>query len=333
MESQPSGQLSLFSSPEEADLVRGVGPSERQLNLARRLPECLYLGTSSWSFPGWKGIVYDRGSNQRLLARHGLKAYASHPLFRCVGLDRTYYAPIASEEYAAYANAVSDDFRFIVKAQDLLTRAYVRSAGPRSRPQQNEIFLDSDYAIREVIRPCLEGLGEKLGVLLFQFPPQSNRALGGTDGFAERLARFIEALPRGPVYAVELRNQEMLTSRYVQALQEAGGCHCVNVHPTMPPPEEQAALVNEVQSPVLMLRWMLKRDSTYEQAREAFAPFDRMAVEDKASRRAVADLCRRALARKRTAFVVINNKAEGSAPLSVFELAEWIAGGTTEDSE
>jgi uncharacterized protein YecE (DUF72 family) len=253
-----------------------------------------------------------------------LKAYASHPLFRCVGLDRTFYGPIAAEEYAAYANAVSDDFRFVVKAQDLLTRAHVRSAGPKSRPQPNEIFLDPDYAIREVIRPCLDGLGEKLGVLLFQFPPQSTRALGGTDGFAEHLARFIEALPHGPVYAVELRNQEMLTSHYARALEEAGGCHCVNVHPTMPPPEEQVARVDESRFPVLMVRWMLKRDSTYEQAREAFAPFDRMAAEDEASRRAVADLCRRAHARKQAAFVVVNNKAEGSAPLSVFELAEWI---------
>ncbi len=277
MKPESSGQLSLFSSAEETDLVRGVAPSEHQENLARRLPENLYLGTSSWSFPGWKGIVYDRG-NQRLLARHGLKAYAAHPLFRCVGLDRTYYAPIASEEYTAYANAVSDDFRFVVKAHELLTRAYVRGSGPRSRPQRNEIFLDSDYAIREVIEPCVEGLGNKLGVLLFQFPPQSNSALGGTKGFIERLASFLDALPHGPVYAVELRNQEILDIDYIRALEEVGGCHCFNVHPTMPPPEEQAALVEESRFPVLMLRWMLKRDSTYEQAREAFAPFDRMAV-------------------------------------------------------
>jgi uncharacterized protein YecE (DUF72 family) len=325
MESRSSGQLSLFSSPDETDLVRGVAHSEHHEDLAKRLPANLYLGTSSWSFPGWKGIVYDRGTKQRLLARHGLKAYASHPLFRCVGVDRTFYGPIGSEEYAAYANVVSDDFRFVVKAHELLTRATVRPAGPRSKPQRNEMFLDSDYAIREVIRPCLEGLGEKLGVLLFQFPPQSTRALDGTDGFTERLARFIEALPRGPVYAVELRNREMLTSRYVRALEEAGGCHCVNVHPTMPPPDEQAALVEESRFPLRVMRWMLKRDSTYEQAREAFAPFDRMVAEDTSSRRAVADLCRRALSKKQTAYVVINNKAEGSAPLSVFELAEWIS--------
>lgn len=68
------------------------------------------LGTSSWSFPGWAGIVYDHSVSTATLARRGLAAYARHPLLRTVGVDRTYYGPITAEDFAAYAAAVPDEF-------------------------------------------------------------------------------------------------------------------------------------------------------------------------------------------------------------------------------
>jgi uncharacterized protein YecE (DUF72 family) len=319
-------QLSLFSGRDDPDLVQGVTPSDHHVAAAERLPERLYMGTSSWSFPGWEGIVYDRKATQRVLARHGLQAYAKHPLLRCVGVDRTYYAPITADEFAAYANVVPETFRFVVKAHELTTRVYVRSPSSGSKSYQNAQFLDPGYAVEEVVRPCSEGLGEKLGVLLFQFPPQSMSALGGSKGFVARLSRFLDALPNGPVYAVEIRNSEILGTAYFKALRDTGACHCFNVHPTMPPLKEQVDLANEMSFPVLFVRWMLKRDCTYEEAREAFAPFSHLAANDDASRRQIAGLCRQADSQRRTAYVVVNNKAEGSAPLSVFKLAEELVG-------
>src|SRR5512143_109764 len=76
-----------------------VGPaavSDAARTLAARLPADVRLGTSSWSFPGWRGIVWDRDASPALLAREGLAAYARHPLLRTVGLDRTYYAPMTA---------------------------------------------------------------------------------------------------------------------------------------------------------------------------------------------------------------------------------------------
>jgi uncharacterized protein YecE (DUF72 family) len=320
-------QLSLFSGRDDPDLVQGVTSSERHIAIADRLSSYLYMGTSSWSFPGWEGIVYDRKATQRTLARHGLKAYATHPLLRCVGVDRTYYAPITLDEFAAYANVVPETFRFIVKAHELTTRAYIRSPSSGSKPYQNAHFLDPRYSVDEVVQPCVEGLREKLGVLLFQFPPQSMKSLGGSKGFVERLHRFLEALPKGPVYAVEIRNSEILGPAYFQVLRDNGACHCFNVHPTMPSLKEQVDLTEVDSFPILFVRWMLKRDCTYEEAREAFAPFNRLAAGDDESRRQIAALCRKAGSQRKTAYVVVNNKAEGSAPLSVFKLAEELAAG------
>ena len=109
-------QLSLFApvgASEPSARVRVLASLLDKLNkgLDEGPDEGLYLGTSSWSFPGWAGIVYDSKVSQTTLARHGLAAYARHPLFRTVCIDRTYYSPITAEDFARYESAVPEDFR------------------------------------------------------------------------------------------------------------------------------------------------------------------------------------------------------------------------------
>ncbi len=139
------------------------------------------------------------------------------------------------------------------------------------------------------------------------------------------LHRFLEALPRDVLYAVELRNPELLTSDYLEALASAGACHCFNVHPTMPDVSSQVEQTGRDRFPALVARWMLRHGREYEDARDAFYPFDRIAEPDDGARTTLAGLCRDAVRAKKKAFVIVNNKAEGSAPLSVARLAEEIA--------
>ena len=56
-------------------------------SLAARLPQGLHFGTSSWSFPGWAGIVYSARRTESELAREGLREYATHPLLTTVGIS------------------------------------------------------------------------------------------------------------------------------------------------------------------------------------------------------------------------------------------------------
>ena len=74
----------------------------------------------------------------------------------------------------------------------------------------------------------------------------------------------------------------------------------------------------------IVARWNLQAGRAYEEARADYFPFDRLVEEDEPTRAAVANLAARAAARGRGVFVTINNKAEGSAPLSVLRLAEVI---------
>jgi uncharacterized protein YecE (DUF72 family) len=320
-------QLGLFPDEAPPEAAAPVGPARvgRELRtVAARLPRTLRMGTSSWSFPGWDGIVYDRAASQAKLARHGLEAYAKHPLLRTVGVDRTYYRPMGTEAFQSFADMAPRDFRFLVKAHRLVTSPTNPEAYGVRDP--NPHFLDPTYTVHEVVGPMTEGLGAKAGPLLFQFSPFHPNQVGGRGAFLERLHRFLDALPEGPLYAVELRTPAFLTPEYADVLEATGVAHCYNVHPSMAPLERQLSVLSPFYQPALVVRWMLHAGLQYEVAKERYAPFDRIVDEDTASRQRIAVAVLDATIAERPAFVIANNKAEGSAPLSIERLAERIAG-------
>jgi uncharacterized protein YecE (DUF72 family) len=329
------GQFDLFTGAVEEVPVSSrrrtqpVGPAEASgdlVALGEQLPRGVYLGTSSWTFPGWTGLVYDHEASTTQLAREGLGAYAHHPVLRTVGIDRTFYAPVPASTFTEYAQQVPDGFRFLVKAHEACTLARfpVHERYGAHRGQANDRFLQAAYAVDHVVGPFMEGLGDKAGPLVFQFPPQDPAALGGPARFVERLHAFLCALPKGPLYAVEVRNEELLTEGFAQALADTGASPVLAVWAHMPPVARQAKLTRAFESRAVVVRWMLPPNLGYEEAYARYAPFNRLVDEDTGTRDVLARVCMAAVRRERPVFVTINNKAEGSAPLSAVRLAERV---------
>ncbi|HEU4532882.1 MAG TPA: DUF72 domain-containing protein, partial [Polyangiaceae bacterium] len=112
-------QLSLFAPGAAAG---SEGPSfEVEAALARRLPPHVRLGTSSWTFAGWQGLVYPPGISSKRMREEGLALYARDPLFTTVGVDRSYYEPLGDADWAEYAAQLPEGFRCVVKAWGELT--------------------------------------------------------------------------------------------------------------------------------------------------------------------------------------------------------------------
>ena len=292
-----------------------LAPGARELvPLARELPASIRLGTSSWSFPGWAGRVYDRETSAGVLASHGLGAYARHPLLRCVGLDRGYYDPVPGPVLDRYREQTPPDFRFVVKAD----RRLLLPDGPGSDP---EILLRANWATDRVVGPLVDRLGPRLGVVLFQFPPAPAAAFGGPRAFSERLYRFLRDLPTTVRYAVEIRTAALLTRDYAQALTHAEVGHGYVVHPEMAPLPDQLGVVPPAPGAAQVIRWMLQPGWNYATARDAWSPFRELRRPDPERRAAVAAAARAVVRAGGEALVVINNKAEGSSPASVEALA------------
>ena len=295
------------------------------------LPPNIRLGTSSWFFPGWRGLVYEGVHPQTALSKKGLAAYAQIPLLRTVSLDRTFYAPITTIEYARYAAQVPDHFSFLVKAPALVCDAVIRDEEGRGKVP-NPHFLDPAIAAREFVVPCLEGLGAKTGPLVFQVSPLPRSLVEEAHTLIERLSVFFSVLPRKlgklePLYALELRNAELLTPRLMRMLREQGVRYCVGLHDRMPEAERQetalAALDGEAPGD-LVVRWNLHRGFLYQAARQRYEPFDKLVDEDPETRRTLARMAAKAFKAGRKVWITANNKAEGSAPLSLVKLAEEI---------
>lgn len=324
----PPKQLSLFP---DADAVDPAAVDPAVARIAAALPPWIHLGTSSWSFPGWTGLVYaplgGRLPTEQALARKGLAAYAAHPLLRTVSLDRTFYAPLSADEFARYAAQVPEHFRFVVKAPAAITDPAIRRQGSGEPSGDNPSFLDATAASAAFVRPAVAGLDHRAGPLVFQFPPLGRRLLADIPRLAARIAALFSVLPRGPLYAVEVRDPELACPALADLLEQAGAVPCLAVHARMPPVTEQAERLGLLRSDCrrpLVVRWNLHAGHDYEAAKAAYFPFNKLVEEDLASRTALANLARTAAAADRDVFITINNKAEGSAPLSVEKLAAAI---------
>jgi len=307
------GQLSLF--PEES-------PS---LLLERPWPKGLFVGTSSWSFPGWSGLIYPGKESESKLSREGLRLYSARPGLSAVGIDRTYYSPMTAKDYSRYAEQVPEGFRFLVKAPEvLMVPRFSKHARYGTRAgRDNPDFLSPRLATDEWISPAVEGLGKKLGCLLLQFSPMSLAPLGVPSAFAQRLHNLLQELPNSLPLAVEIRNRDLFCRAYVQVLERLEVSHCLVVHPTMPSLREQWARVPPSQR--CIIRWMLHPGrANYQEAVEHYEPFNSIVDPDFSAREEICRIWKEALEKGREVMTIVNNKAEGCSPLSIEALAnQW----------
>lgn len=317
-------QPALFDSPPAAAL-RAAPVVDELRALAAGLGPRVYLGSSSWHFPGWAGLVWGREYSQATLSKRGLTAYCQHPLLRTVSLDRVFYRAIESSVYAGLAAQVPAEFRFVVKAPSMITDATLRDPASGKAVQPNPLFLDTALALDSFVRPAAQGLACKLGVGVFQLSPLPARWLRDLPGLFDRLAVMLAAcraeLPEGSWLAVEVRDAELLTPEFAGLLKRLGVRYCLGLHDKMPSVEDQLPMLRALWPGPLVCRWNLQRGLRYEQAKGLFEPFDTLQAPDPATRAALAKVIAGTVNAGHPAFITINNKAEGSAPLSVLALA------------
>jgi uncharacterized protein YecE (DUF72 family) len=317
-----------------------VNPAPRDealVALASALSPRVRLGSSSWTYPGWAGLVWDAEYPDALLSKEGLGAYGQHPLMRTVSVDRSFYRPLTQDQYARYAAQVPDDFRFVVKAPSHVTDALVRGEDGRGL-QPNPAFLDATLATQDFVAPALAGLGHKVGALVFQLSPMPRHLLHNLPLVLQRLRKLLLAqpalAPTAPdgVLAVEVRDPEWLDPVFLPelaaVLRECGATWCLCLHAKMPRLADQLPLLRLLWPGPMVCRWNLNPlhgAYGYEDAQREYSPYDRIHDVDDETRALLVRTIAGVTGAGQNAFVTISNKAEGCAPLSVRALAEGLA--------
>jgi uncharacterized protein YecE (DUF72 family) len=199
--------------------------------------------------------------------------------------------------------------------------------------QENPVFLNAEIAAREFVEPALDGLGTKLGVLVFQLSPLPLPLLARLDEVFERLRSLLRALPSiaaapDAVIAVEVRDPEFLTPAFASLLRECGAAYCLGLQAKMPPIDGQLPMLRAMWPGPLVCRWNLNPVNGaygYEAAEKRYAPFDKLVDPDPHTCDTLARVIAGTVGAGHPAYVTISNHAEGCAPLTAASLARAVA--------
>lgn len=138
----------------------------------------------------------------------------------------------------------------------------------------------------------------------------------------ESSTNFFSRVPTDFRYAVEIRNAGLLGPRYHDMLQAHGVAHVYNHWSYMPPLAEQHQRLGTFTAPFTVLRLLTPLKMTYEAAKKRAEPYDKLIGELPEMRRDTVTLIRQATTEGRTTHVLVNNRAEGNAPLTIQALID-----------
>ena len=161
----------------------------------------IHLGTSGYVYDHWRRLFYPRG----LPTKRWLQHYAR--VFSTVELNATFYRLPTPSAVDGWREGTPRGFRFAAKGSRYLTHMKrLKDAGP---------------GIEKYFELILR-LRRKLSVVLWQLPPQMNKA------DPERLARFLEKLPRphGLRHVVEFRSDAWYVPQICEVLDSFGAAFC-----------------------------------------------------------------------------------------------------------
>ena len=332
-----SDQLDLFGN--EASGSRTDAEREESLVLelrtgAERLAEQgVYIGTSSWKYPGWCGLLYRASRYERRgrfaearFNRECLSEYAE--VFKSVCVDGAYYQ-FPSEQYlTGLAEQVPSDFRFSFKVTDEITlKRYpnIQRMGDRAGRENSE-FLNAERFSRQFLGP-LEAIRDLTGLLIFEFSRFSPADFRHQHEFLDSLDRFLGKLPKGWDYGVEIRNEEYLNVDYLAVLKRNQVGHVYNSWEAMPGVDRQIALVgDQLHDLHAGVRLLLKPGRSYRQAVDRFAPYRRVQEVSESARDAGARLIESALLKKRRLYLYGNNRLEGCSPRTLAAILQRLQG-------
>jgi uncharacterized protein YecE (DUF72 family) len=281
----------------------------------------VFLGTSSWKYRGWCGVLYEEARYvwrgrfaETRFERNCLAEYAE--VFQAVGVDAAYYTFPTAKNLQALAAQVPPGFQFGFKVTDEITLKKFPNQ-PRfglRAGQPNENFLNAAAFERNFLGP-LQAIRPHVGIVMFEFSRFYPGDFAHGRDFVAALDAFLARLPKGWPYGVELRNQHWLEAAYFDCLARHGAAHVFNSWTEMPPVEEQMALPNSRTNPDLVAaRFLLKPGRKYEDAVKQFSPYDQTREINAPARQAGAALIQEGRQKpNRKTFIFVNNRLEGNA--------------------
>jgi uncharacterized protein YecE (DUF72 family) len=309
--------LPLF--PEAA----GFDRARLSAKLRELASERIYIGTSSWKYEGWCDQIYTRDRyetrgrfSQKRFESECLREYAE--TFPIVCGDFSFYQFPTDEFWQKLFGSAGPQLQFAFKVPEEITIREFPSHpryGPRAG-DRNETYLNSELLKTGFLGP-LDRFRPQVALLIFEFGTFGKRSYEDIGEFIRDLDPFLTALPPGWRYSVEVRNPEFLVSDYFACLHEHGVAHVYNGWTRMPDLEYQMEIPDSVTADFTVTRALLRRGRSYEEAVAQLSPYGQILDENTRARETIRDQIRKTREQRRSAYIFINNRLEGNAPLTI----------------
>lgn len=282
----------------------------------------LRVGTCSWKYAAWEGLVYEPGDRDDYLA-----AYARR--FDTVEVDQWFWSLHGPESLSlpkprdveAYARSVPEDFRFTVKAPNALTLTHHYNREKKGPLLENPHFLSPGLFGEFLER--LAPMRGRLGPLMLQFEYLNREKMPSREAFFDRLETFLSGCPQGWCYAVELRNSGWLVPSFFDLLRRTGAAPVFLEGYWMPPVWEVMDTHLERVGPVAVVRLHGPDRQGIEE--RTGKQWDAIREPKDAHLPRVAAAVRGLLARGTDVYLNVNNHYEGCAPLTIERLRPFLS--------
>ena len=186
---------------------------------AEWLPSDLHIGISGWTYAGWRGVFYPKKLAHRLELE-----FASHA-FNSIEINGSFYSLQRPSSYQRWYDATPPGFVFSVKGARFITHM--------------KKLRDAEAPLANFLASGVLALREKLGPILWQFPPN----FGWNE---ERFSKFFDLLPRDTKEAAKLakhHDDKLKAEPWTKAGPNLPLRHAVEIrHPTFMIPEFFALL-------------------------------------------------------------------------------------------
>jgi uncharacterized protein YecE (DUF72 family) len=301
-----------------------IEPADVATELARELAPMLAaeaargvrIGTSSWKYDGWQGIVYANSGGKEDPSNSYLRQYAR--IFPTVCADFTFYRFYDAAMFRKIAAATPAGFTFAVKVtQSLLINKYPHWFKGENAGKENADFLSPKIFVEQFLAP-VQALGDRLGPVIFEFG-EKTLSLSAAD-LILALDDFFAKAPAGPMYAVEIRRPSYFTEEYFGVLRKHRVAHVINSQETTLSMREQIDRYDVFTAPFSVIRALTPPKISYKKSVEINEPFDRIVSEQPAERATIADIARLCREKGISLYAYINNRLEGCSPLTIAAL-------------
>jgi len=272
----------------------------------------LYLGTCSWNYDSWVGLVYTRKYPN---AADYLTEYAQH--FNTAEIDSWFYKIPDPIEAKRYAENTPDSFIFTCKAYEGICLTHERTWSKPDTLILNKHFLSTDLYHRYI--DAIAPLKEKIGLLMFEFEYLNKDKMESLEMFIEQFHDFYSRIEKPYPIGIEIRNKNYLTPDYFKFLQSEGIIHVFSEKLYMPSVYKVFTQYRDYLGDTLVVR--LLGGDRLEIEKTTNKTWNKI-VDEKPDKKDIISMSLDTKFSHGKVIINVNNHYEGSAPLTIAALKQ-----------